>query len=350
MSGLVLEKIDKHFGSVVALSDVRLEIAHGQFVCLLGPSGCGKTTLLRIIAGLEAPSAGRVLLDAEEITEQAVHKRGFGMVFQSLALFPHLTVGENIAYGLKVRGLAKPEQDARVAELLELVRLPGLAARHIAQLSGGQRQRIAIARALALKPKLFLLDEPLSALDAKLREEMQIELRLLQQQLGITTIVVTHDQREAMTMADLVVVMGDNRVQQVGAPLDIYRRPVNRFVADFIGTSNLIPGRLREGGVEVAGARLAVAEVGPGLAEGGEASLCIRPEEVRLLAAGEAGANRLPGRISFVRDLGATVEISLDCAGTQVLCLTMPEQHGQFRQGGTVTVELPAAACLALAP
>ncbi len=350
MSGLVLDKIDKHFGSVVALSDVGLEIAHGQFVCLLGPSGCGKTTLLRIVAGLEAPSAGRVLLDSEDITGQPVHRRGFGMVFQSLALFPHLTVGENVAYGLRVRGLPKPEQDARVDELLELVRLPGLAARHIAQLSGGQRQRVAIARALALKPKLFLLDEPLSALDAKLREEMQIELRLLQQQLGITTIVVTHDQREAMTMADLVVVMGDNRVQQVGAPLDIYRRPVNRFVADFIGTSNLLPGRLHEGAVEVAGARLAVSEVGPGLTEGDEASLCIRPEEVRLLAAGKAGANRLPGRISFVRDLGATVQISLDCAGTQVLCLTMPEQHGEFRQGGAVTVELPAAACLALAP
>ena len=153
-----------------------------------------------------------------------------------------------------------------------------------------------------------------------------------------------------MTMADLGVVMGDNRIQQVGAPLDIYRRPVNRFVADFIGTSNLLPGRLRAGAVEVAGARLAVSEVGPGLTEGGEASLCIRPEEVRLLAAGEAGDNRLPGRISFVRDLGATVQISLDCAGTQLLCLTMPEQHGELQQGRAVTVELPAAACLALAP
>ena len=348
MPGLRLEGIEKRFGAVVALREVGLDIEQGQFVCLLGPSGCGKTTLLRIIAGLEVPSAGQVLLDGQDLTGVPAHDRGFGMVFQSLALFPHLSVGENIAYPLKIRGVSRPEQEQRITTLLDLVRLPGVAGRHISQLSGGQRQRVAIARALALEPKLFLLDEPLSALDAKLREDMQIELRLLQQRLGITTIVVTHDQREAMSMADVVVVMGDNRIQQVGAPLDIYRRPVNRFVADFIGTSNLVAGRFNGGAVEIQGVSFAVASAAEGLRDGAEATVCIRPEDVRIRADGEAGPNRLRGRISFVRDLGATVQISLDCAGMPLLCLTMPQEHGSHRQGSEVTVELPAEACRAL--
>ena len=211
-------------------------------ICLLGPSGCGKTTLLRCIAGLETPTAGRIWLDGQDLTDAPAHKRNFGMVFQSLALFPHLSVGENIAYGLRIRGVDQRARSQRAEELLELVRLPGVIDRPVSQLSGGQRQRVAIARALALNPKLFLLDEPLSALDAKLREAMQIELRLLQRRLGISTIVVTHDQREAMTMADIVVVMDHGRVQQVASPLDTYRSPSNAFVADFIGISNLVPG------------------------------------------------------------------------------------------------------------
>ena len=350
MKGLRLDGVQKSFASVVALRALSLDIEPGQFVCLLGPSGCGKTTLLRIIAGLEVPSAGRVFLDGEDMTEVPAHRRGFGMVFQSLALFPHLSVGANIAYALKIRGASRQVQDQRVAALLDLVRLPGVAERHISQLSGGQRQRVAIARALALEPRLFLLDEPLSALDAKLREDMQIELRLLQQRLGITTIVVTHDQREAMSMADVVVVMGDNQVQQVGAPLDIYRRPVNRFVADFIGTSNLVPGRFRGGGVEVQGVTFAVESVAESLEEGAAATVCIRPEDVRLQPAEAAGPNRLPGRISFIRDLGATVQITIDCAGTALLCLTMPKVHGEHQVGSAVTVELPAEACRALGP
>ncbi|MCB1719832.1 MAG: ATP-binding cassette domain-containing protein, partial [Candidatus Competibacteraceae bacterium] len=197
------------------------------------------TTLLRLIAGLETPDQGQVLLDGKDLTATPAHQRNFGMVFQSLALFPHLNVADNIAYGLRLRGLDSARCRQRVEELLALVQLPGVAARAINQLSGGQRQRVAIARALALEPHVFLLDEPLSALDAKLRETMQVELRLLQQRLGITTIVVTHDQREAMTMADQVVVMSQGEVQQVGAPLDIYRNPQTTFVADFIGTSNL---------------------------------------------------------------------------------------------------------------
>src|SRR5688572_20879359 len=255
MSGLVLDHLTKRFGAVSAVDDVNLGVAHGTFVCLLGPSGCGKTTLLRMIAGLEEPSSGRVLIDDRDITGLDAHQRDFGMVFQSLALFPHLTVGQNIAYPLRIRSAPKDEQQARVDELLDLVHLPGFADRAIPQLSGGQRQRVAIARALARSPRLFLLDEPLSALDAKLREAMQVELRQLQRRLDITTIVVTHDQREAMTMADLVVVMGNGRIRQAGTPLEVYRRPADAFVADFIGSTNLLDAQADDGGARVPGGR-----------------------------------------------------------------------------------------------
>ena len=211
MSSLSIQGVVKQFGPVVALDNVSLDIPDGTFTCLLGPSGCGKTTLLRIVAGLEQPSAGRIVLDGEDIGGLPAHKRGLGMVFQSLALFPHLTVAENIGYGLKLRNVSAQRRRARAEELLALVQLEGVADRRITQLSGGQRQRVAIARALALEPKLFLLDEPLSALDAKLREEMQVELRELQRRLGVTTILVTHDQREAMTMGDLIVGDGSRR-------------------------------------------------------------------------------------------------------------------------------------------
>ncbi len=270
MSGLELRHVTKQFGSFRAVDDVSLGVPEGRFVCLLGPSGCGKTTLLRMIAGLEEPSSGQILLAGEDLTRVQTHKRDLGMVFQSLALFPHLSVGDNIAYPLRLRGRSRAEQRTRAAELLELVRLPDMADRPVSKLSGGQRQRVAIARALALSPRLFLLDEPLSALDAKLREAMQIELRQLQQRLGITTIVVTHDQREAMTMADLVVVMGEGRIRQAAPPVEIYRRPADAFVADFIGTTNLIP--LKAG-------RVLGRPLGHGVADG-EGTVSIRPEDV----------------------------------------------------------------------
>ena len=241
MSGLEIEGLSKRFGAFTAVDKVALSVARGSFVCLLGPSGCGKTTLLRMIAGLEEPSEGRVRLEGEDITGLPTHRRNIGMVFQSLALFTHLSVGQNIAYALRIRGVASEAQDKRVRELLEMVHLGGFADRPVAKLSGGQRQRVAIARALAHSPRLFLLDEPLSALDAKLREAMQVELRQLQQALGITTMVVTHDQREAMTMADLVVVMGEGRVRQAAKPIEVYRQPADAFVAGFIGSTNLLP-------------------------------------------------------------------------------------------------------------
>ena len=350
MAGLFLQDIHKHFGSVVAVQNVDLRIPHGRFVCFLGPSGCGKTTLLRLIAGLERPTRGRILLEEADITDQPAHQRNFGMVFQSLALFPHLSVGDNIAYSLRIRKADASARQRRVDELLELVRLPGYAARHISQLSGGQRQRVAIARALAIEPRLFLLDEPLSALDAKLREDMQLEMRMLQQRLGVTTILVTHDQREAMTMSDLIVVMGtDNRVHQMGTPLEIYRNPADTFVADFIGTSNLLKGvgrGVRQ--VEVAGRTLTVETVPGGLARGGEVTLSVRPEDISVVPGPREGENTLQGKVTFVRDVGSSVEIYLDCGGVQIVSQSTPKSRPAVRQGDVATALLPPAACVVL--
>ena len=350
MAGLILEDIHKQFGSVVAARDVNLNLPNGQFVCFLGPSGCGKTTLLRLIAGLENPTQGRILLDAEDITQTPAHKRNFGMVFQSLALFPHLSVGENVAYSLRIRHTDKAAQRKKAAELLDLVQLSGFMDRHIAQLSGGQRQRVAIARALAIEPRLFLLDEPLSALDAKLRESMQLELRELQQRLAITTILVTHDQREAMTMSDLVVVMGpDNRVHQMGSPLAIYRRPADTFVADFIGSSNLLEGTCSgDGGIKIGAERLIVDELAEGFSAGTSVTVSIRPEDIHVLPGVKKGDNRLQGTVSFIRDVGSSVEIYLNCNGIQIVSQSTPKGRPPVRQGDPATVVLPAAACVVL--
>jgi putative spermidine/putrescine transport system ATP-binding protein len=345
---LVLEGIGKRFGEITALADIDLAIPDGSFVCFLGPSGCGKTTLLRIVAGLEEPSAGRVLIGDEDVTAVPTSRRGVGMVFQSLALFPHLDVGENIAYSLRIRGVPKPERDARVQELLELVRLAGYQRRHISQLSGGQRQRVAIARALATQPRLFLLDEPLSALDAKLREEMQVELRLLQQRLGVTTVMVTHDRREAMTIADLVVVMGDQRVQQVGGPLEIYRRPRNRFVADFMGDCNLLEAEpAGDGAVLLAGARYPLAGV-VGAPRGGAITVSVRPEGVQLAPAAMGEDGRGIGTVIFLKDLGDTLEAYLELDGASVMAIVPQEARAHLAQGDRVRVSFALEALHAL--
>ena len=350
MSGLTLENVAKNFGAVVAVRDVNLHLPDGQFICFLGPSGCGKTTLLRLIAGLEKLSQGRVLLDEEDITHIPAYKRNFGMVFQSLALFPHMTVGDNVSYGLRVRKADKFSRRQRAQDLLDLVKLSGFIDRHISQLSGGQRQRVAMARALALEPKLFLLDEPLSALDAKLREDMQLELRLLQQRLAVTTILVTHDQREAMTMSDLVVVMGpDNRVHQMDSPLEIYRNPSDTFVADFIGTSNLLDGVSSSSQeVKVGGTRLEIAEMPEGMINDTKVTVSVRPEEVHVLPGVEKGDNRLHGSVSFVRDVGSSVEIYLDCGGLQIVSQSTPKGRPAVKQGDQATALLPPAACVVL--
>jgi putative spermidine/putrescine transport system ATP-binding protein len=343
MSGLAINEITKNFGDFAAVDNVSLSVPHGTFVCLLGPSGCGKTTLLRMIAGLEEPTGGAIVLDGDNITAVPTHKRNLGMVFQSLALFPHLSVGENIAYALRIRGKAKEEQRRRVEELLALIHLPGFADRPVAKLSGCQRQRVAIARALALSPKLFLLDEPLSALDAKLREDMQVELRQLQQRLGITTIVVTHDQREAMTMADLVVVMGKGKILQAAPPIEIYRKPADAFVADFIGITNLLPVETDSAGrVTVLGTAVSGLALPAGMAN---ASLSIRPEDVSITAPRDGA---LTGTVSFVRDLGGTIETFVDAGGTTIIAVATPRERPNVSVGQSVGVVLPPESCVVL--
>ncbi|MGB3416697.1 MAG: ABC transporter ATP-binding protein [Mesorhizobium sp.] len=345
MSGLSLDAITKTFGDFTAVDNVALNVPNGSFVCLLGPSGCGKTTLLRMVAGLEEPTSGKVMLDGEDITPLPTHKRDFGMVFQSLALFPHLSVGDNIAYALRIRGATKEAQKKRVDELLAMIALPGFADRPVTKLSGGQRQRVAIARALSLSPKLFLLDEPLSALDAKLREAMQVELRQLQQRLGITTIVVTHDQREAMTMADLVVVMGKGKILQAAPPIDIYRKPADAFVADFIGSTNLLPVETdRAGRVTVLGVAMAGLAMPAGLSK---AALSVRPEDIQLTA---PGAGVLTGTVTFVRDLGGTIETFVEAGGTTLVAVATPRERPDVAVGQSVGIALPAESCVVLKP
>ena len=349
MSDLNIDGVSKHFGSVRAVEDVTLSFKSGEMVCFLGPSGCGKTTLLRMLAGREEPTAGSITLGGKDLTRVPVHERGIGMVFQSFALFPHLSVGENITYAMRIRGASRSDCAARAKELLDMMRLPGVEDRRISQLSGGQRQRVAIARALALSPSVFLLDEPMSALDANLREAMQIELRKLQQELGITTVVVTHDQTEAMTMADQIVVMGRARVLQTGTPMEIYKTPVDRFVAGFIGTSNLLPARMTGADtVETCGVTLRVGTNVDRHKPGDEVLLMTRPEEV--FVGHKPTKNSVPGRVTFVRDIGATIEILLDCAGHEVVSVLTPKDWPEVEIGQQVHVDMPEAACSVLAP
>ena len=349
MTGLVLENVEKHYGAACAVTDVNLHLPEGKLVCFLGPSGCGKTTLLRMIAGLESLSGGEIRLDGQDIGHTPAHQRNFGMVFQSLALFPHMTVGENIAYPLKLRGVSKAEQQARVTELLQMIQLQEMLDRPVAKLSGGQRQRVAIARAIAAHPKLLLLDEPLSALDAKLRESMQVEIRQLQQRLNITTILVTHDQREAMTMADIVVVLGEHRVQQVGTPIEIYRNPANAFVADFIGSGNLFPAiALGNGRVGLPGGAAIQVPICPSIQVGTPIKMLVRPEDLALSLPQATAGNRLQGTVTFVRDSGATIETTIDCSGVSLTALSTPSQGIGLAIGNPVSVSIPAEACRVL--
>ena len=270
-----------------ALNDVSLGIEQGEFFTLLGPSGCCKTTLLRLIAGFETPTSGQILLDGVDITNLPPNKRAVNTVFQSYALFPHLTVAQNVGFGLQMQGRPKAEVKATTAEMLALVKLEPMADRKTSQLSGGQQQRVALARALAPKPSVLLLDEPLSALDAKLRKDMQIELKRLQHETGITFIFVTHDQEEALTMSDRIAVMSSGHILQIGRPRDIYIRPANRFVAGFIGETNFLPGTTTPGGVRLdCGAVVAAV----GTFAPGKVTLAVRPEQVRVQTSGAAGA------------------------------------------------------------
>ena len=342
--GLALSNIDKYFGSLCAVNDVSLHIPSGQLVCFLGPSGCGKTTLLRIIAGLETPSSGSLSFDNLDITALPTHQRGFGMVFQSLALFPHLNVADNITYSMKIAGKDSHYRRQRVQELLQLIQLPDIARRRISQLSGGQRQRVAIARALAQEPRLFLLDEPLSSLDAKLREELQVELRLLQRQLKITTILVTHDQKEAMTMADTVVVMNKGRIEQTGPPLEIYRNPKSLFVADFIGQSNLLPAEIKDKTIFLEQQPLTKLKI-PEEIISSQVIVSIRPENLRLYPTNQTASHRISAQVQFIRDLGASVEVHLNGGKLHFTSALTPHDWLDFREGDQVLVDIPADAC-----
>ncbi len=307
---LRIEHVTKKFGDFTALKDISLEVHDSEFVCFLGPSGCGKTTLLRAIAGLDIQTTGRIEQGGRDISALPPSERDFGIVFQSYALFPNLTVERNIAFGLENRGMARQRIRERVTELLEVVGLPDQGRKYPAQLSGGQQQRVALARALATSPGLLLLDEPLSALDARVRAHLRLEIKLLQQKLKVTTIMVTHDQEEALTMADRIVVMDHGVIEQVGTPRDIYGNPSSTFVADFIGTMNFLSGTVSATNeVEVRGQRFAC-DTGA-MASGTRVNLSIRPEDVVLCADDAELVNGVDTQVRYVEFLGSFCRVGL---------------------------------------
>ncbi len=338
---LTLEDVVKVFtarggsGEVTAVDHVDIEIEEGELVTLLGPSGCGKTTTLRLIAGFEFPTEGTIRLDGQVINQEPPHKRGMSMVFQSYAIFPHLTVFENTAYGLNVQRISKKEVQDRVARSLELVELTGLENRAPNQLSGGQQQRVALARALVMEPKVLLMDEPLSNLDAKLREQMRTEIRRIQKRLGITSVYVTHDQVEAMTLSDRIVVMNEGKIEQIGSPTEIYRRPQTRFVADFIGQANFVEGIVREQRegelvLDALGTKLTVPAPGSNFYKDQTAILVIRPEMVEIDPA-EAQVEGIVRRATY---LGNVVEYDVEVAGQLLALVEYDPRHTTIHPEG----------------
>ena len=356
-SYLRIRHLTKKFGEFTALADISLDVLDGEFVCFLGPSGCGKTTLLRAIAGLDIQTAGTVEQAGADISALPPSERDFGIVFQSYALFPNMTVTRNVAYGLESQKRSRSEVRDRVRELLELVGLPDQGDKYPAQLSGGQQQRIALARAIAMSPGLLLLDEPLSALDAKVRARLRYEVKALQRRLGITTIMVTHDQEEALTMADRIVVMNHGVIEQVGAPTEIYREPASVFVADFIGTMNFLAAEVtgeaaaRGGGIRAGG--LALACDTSGHSDGARVTVAIRPEEIGLLDAGsgrDAGTadrgNGFDATVKYVEFLGSFARVELASAGERLL-MDLPiarVQHFELTEGRSVRAVVPREA------
>jgi len=329
-----LTSLTKSFGSVHAVDGVHLDVAPGEFFSMLGPSGSGKTTVLRLIAGFETPTSGTIELFGEDVTSKAPFDRDVNTVFQDYALFPHMSVLENVAYGLRVRGMGKQERRERAAAALETVRLAGLGDRKPSQLSGGQRQRVALARATVVEPKVLLLDEPLGALDLKLREQMQVELKEIQRDLGITFIFVTHDQEEALTLSDRIAVFSEGRIVQLGTPREIYERPSNSFVADFVGTSNVFTGEM---------ARTVVGTVG---------DFSIRPERMRVTAGSKPGTNAATGTVVETIYVGGSIRVVVDLdAGQRVNVLMSNDAGGDVDKlrGTAVTLSWAAADVVTLA-
>ncbi|MBN8917269.1 MAG: ABC transporter ATP-binding protein [Rhizobiales bacterium] len=328
VAGVQIDGVTKRFGDATALHEAWLKIADGEFMTLLGPSGCGKTTLLNLIAGFLEADGGEIFVGGRLMTETAPYDREIGVVFQNYALFPHMNVAKNVGYGLRMRGVAKREIDTRVAEALALVKLDGFGERKPRQLSGGQQQRVALARALVIRPKVLLLDEPFSALDKNLRGAMQVELKEIQRRLGVTTIFVTHDQSEALSMSDRIAVMSQGRIRQVGTPDEIYRRPLDPFVASFVGDVNVLPGRLERrigetATVLIAEGRLSVsADTLEGIAPGAAVDLFVRPDAVRIAE----GEGLVSGTVATHVYQGSHVDVLVDVAAAR---------------GGRVTVRVP---------
>jgi spermidine/putrescine transport system ATP-binding protein len=340
-----LIELAKRFGDTVAVDGIDLHIPAGEFFSLLGPSGCGKTTTLRLIAGFEQPSGGRILLDGRDVARTPPHHRNVNTVFQSYALFPFLSVFDNVAFGLRYQHVSKTERTSKVRQALSLVQLEGYEKRRPSQLSGGQQQRVALARALVLNPSVLLLDEPLGALDAKLRKALQIELKALQETVGITFLYVTHDQEEALTMSDRLAVMSNGRIQQVGSPAEVYEEPSTAYVADFLGVSNLMSA-LGDGGgrVRLGDFRFTVARGDSGAR--GPIRIVIRPERVRLEDQGAAGDNRIPGMVERVLYVGSVIHVIVHLAHGETMQAWMQNRGGDppWQQGTPVSVHLPSDA------
>ena len=336
-----LHQLVKSFGGAPVVTGIDLDIGAGQFYSLLGPSGCGKTTTLRMIAGFEKPDSGRIELDGRDVASDPPNRRPVNTVFQTYALFPFMTVGDNVAFGLKYQKVSRDEAKRRVGEALELVRMSDFAKRRPAQLSGGQQQRVALARALVLRPRVLLLDEPLGALDAKLRKQLQLELRAVQREVGITFVYVTHDQEEALTMSDQIAVLAEGRVEQVGAPQEIYSAPATTFVAGFLGAANIFDAEVLEsvGGSAVCTAldtRLGAAV--DEAADPGAAAIVIRPERIALQTAGEPigpGRNVIAGTVAQVVYLGNCTQVHVDVGAPAALIVEVPNHSGP----GSVTLE-----------
>ncbi len=352
-----LRGVIKRYGSFTAVQPMDLAVEAGAFVTLLGPSGCGKTTTLRMVAGLAAPSAGDILIKGSRVNDVPIHKRNLGIVFQNYALFPHKTVFDNVAFGLKYRRVSKTDIVTRVKRALELVQLPQMGDRFPNQLSGGQQQRIALARAVVVEPDVLLLDEPLSALDANLREEMRVELKKIQHQLGITTIFVTHDQSEALAMSDEIIVMNQGRIEQQGTPEDVYMRPRSEFVARFLGNSNLLDGRVldrADGRLRIAvpdlGDILAEAD-GTAPADGSSVRLVVRAEKLRLSLEATSDANNtsLTGRIDAVDYQGQSARYFVTVGGHSLQVIN-PIDRRPFAEGAEVAVQVRASDIVLLQP